>query len=297
MAVTWPSKRIWDAGGNNWASSAGAGDTPSAPSDAERVAGHVQNTGYTSGRANYCWQFVSEWLQKVKAVIDPQHADNGDHVAVVVTPSASGQVDLDAKSHASDSASQVKIRVKDSAGAASFTVASDGDVACEGDLSVAGTVVSAGEVVILPNDLSPLDFSDTAAGGDSDGTYQRGTTAEYSRFDVDDGSTRYLVSGTIQIPVGVVLGTLSVYFNRPTNSGQTITVTLRSKSWNFASGTSAASVSDATATTGNQAVTAAIGTPTVTGLGHFLLIELNNSTPGAGNAIKIIGVKIDWSVP
>lgn len=129
MSATQPTRRPWDSGDDGlWADAAAAADAESAPNNAEKGAGHVQNTGYTSGRANWLWAMVAEWLQMVRDVLLPQHADNGDHVAVVVTPSAAGQVDLDAKSNAGDAATDVKIQVQDTGPAVSFSVNSRGDV-------------------------------------------------------------------------------------------------------------------------------------------------------------------------
>ena len=92
--ATEPSQRLWDAAGNDWASSAAPADALSTPNDGERVAGHVNNTGYTSGRANYLMNTVSQWLQRVRDTLLPQHEDDGGHTDVTVTSAAANSTKL-----------------------------------------------------------------------------------------------------------------------------------------------------------------------------------------------------------
>lgn len=126
--ATEPTENFWHSGTDAlWASSAAVADASSAANDGEKIAGHLNNTGYTSGRANWAWNTVADWLQRVRDTLLPQHADNGDHVAVVVTPSAAAQIDLDAKSHAGDAATDIKLQVRNAAAAVSFSVNSQGD--------------------------------------------------------------------------------------------------------------------------------------------------------------------------
>ena len=94
MAATEPTRKPWHSTTDAlWASSAAAGDTESTPTDGEIVAGHVNGTGYTSGRANWLWAAVSEWFQKVRDVLLPQHTDSGGHTDVTVV-GASGSTKL-----------------------------------------------------------------------------------------------------------------------------------------------------------------------------------------------------------
>jgi len=65
-----------------WASSAAASDVVSAPSDGEVIAGHVNNTGYTSGRANWLWQSFSQLYKRVRDSLLPQHTDAGAHTGI-----------------------------------------------------------------------------------------------------------------------------------------------------------------------------------------------------------------------
>lgn len=286
MGMTTPTRKPYHTGTDAlWASSAAAGDVESTPSDAEKIAGHVQNTGLTSGRANWLTATVGEWFKRIRDGLFLQHTDTGGHYEISATGAAT-VAKITTTADAGDSSSTAQVQVKNSGGTTVWKVAND------------GVIIANGHAVILPSDLTPLDFSDTAVGGDNDGTFQRDATSNYARFNVDDANTRALISRTFQIPRGVTVHYLKVYFNRPTNAGQTITVTLYNKNWDSAAGVATAgSVTDATVTTGNQTISSGdLVVPAITEYGFFIKIDIDNSTPGAGNALQFKGALITWSV-
>lgn len=127
MAATEPTRKPWHSTTDAlWASSAVAGDTESTPTDGEIVAGHVNGTGYTSGRANWLWAAVSEWFQKVRDVLFPQHDDSGGHTDVTVT-GASGGTKLQITSTSGEASATRSLDIVDADGEMGAWVEKKGD--------------------------------------------------------------------------------------------------------------------------------------------------------------------------
>lgn len=163
MSATEPTRKPWHSGTDAiWADSAAVADAESAPSNGEIVAGHVEGTGLTSGRANWLFAAMAEWLQRVRDTLLPQHTDSGDHVTVRVTPSASGQLDMDLRQHASDAASLVKWRLASSDAATVHASVSQDRLAHSGEvrtpkIAAGNTTAAAAYLQVVVNDPGTSD--------------------------------------------------------------------------------------------------------------------------------------------
>ena len=134
--ATEPTRNNWDSVDDGLrAEAAAAGDVESVPSDAEKGEGHKQNTGYTSGRANYLWAMVSEWFQKVRDVLLPQHGDSGGHENVTIT-GTSGATKCKITSTSGESAYTKTLEIVDADGAYGAWITKEGSAYLNG-----GTVI------------------------------------------------------------------------------------------------------------------------------------------------------------
>ena len=126
MSATEPTRNNWDSGDDGlWADAAASGDAESAPNDSEKGAGHVNNTGFTSGRANYLWAMVGEWFQRIRDTLLPEHTNSGGHWEVDIT-GASLSPKLTVTANASDLAATRLITANNHVPAEVFYVTRDG---------------------------------------------------------------------------------------------------------------------------------------------------------------------------
>ena len=230
--------------------------------------------------------YTYKYLQFFSDLLAVQHLDAGTHYQVTATGAAT-VAKVQTNADAGDGVYDPQLEVKDSAGVTVWKVTDSGNV------------VADGHEVILPCDLSPLDFEATTT--DNDDTFNRDNPdAQYARFHENGAgaATRYLVSRSFKIPAGATIRYLKMYLNRPTNAGQTITVTLYVKSWTgLTAGGSVGSVSDATTDVGGKSVPSAdLATPVLNEVGYYLVVALNNSFPGsADDAIQFTGAIVTWT--
>ena len=285
--ATEPTRNLWDSGDDGiWADAAAAGDAESSPSNGEKGAGHVQGTGYTSGRANYLWATVAEWLQRVRDTLLPQHTNAGTHVGITtntITASgaSSGGPKVLVESEAGDVNGQGQVVVEDQAGTSALIVTSRG--------LVIGRVVD----IYGPGDFQPMSAADATA-------ISRGTDGGTVKEAVTDSTTYYLIGRALRCAPGHKIKEAHLAITRPSNAGQYARLHLYRKDWNVATGTAEdldtgsgnTYLAEAGTGTGVQSVadtTLNVALTTTEATVYYPVIELDNN--GSADEIELVGVK------
>lgn len=334
MAATQPVRRPWDSVDDGlWADAAAAADAESAPSNGEKGAGHVQNTGYTSGRANWLWAAVAEWLQRVRDTLLPQHTDAGGHTDVTVV-GASGSPKLTITSSSGEAASIKMIDANDADGELGFSVDKEGDVVCRtqqvGDVTAgvgaAGDVVkldvestdtdaAATKQIRLLNTAGDVAFAVTTAGVVLDtGTLEWGpvdfsgisladraaieqvVTGEHLYASPNDATT-YYAHARVHLTPGEQIQGISLHGNRPTAGGQTLVLSLRRRTPTQVGSTEVGAVTLGAGTGEISTASGAVTYTIVAGEVYYWRLALNNNTAGGGNQILFRGIDVDYAIP
>jgi len=127
MAATQPTRRPWHSGDDGiWANAPAGADAESAPSDGEKDAGHLTNTGLTSGRLNWFHALLGEWFQRVRDTLLPQHEDAGGHSNVTIIGTAAS-TKCTITSSAGEAASTKLLNFVDADGAQGGSIDKEGD--------------------------------------------------------------------------------------------------------------------------------------------------------------------------
>lgn len=296
MGITTPTRKPYNTSDDGlWANAAAAGDVESVPSNGEIDAGHVQNTGYTSGRANWLTATIGEWFQTIRDTLFPQHNDDGDHFEVSVV-AGSGNVPVTIEANAASAGTVANILGKNAAGSTTFTVRGDGRVISAENIE-AVDVSGSGDVTgdtINQSDTTERYFVSFGLRGEmlSSGTRDEGA-ASLGYSDVDS-STRTIRYFCPQLPQHATLVRVDVVFDLDdaSNAASASLYSVAGLPLSSPSVTSRGGTGTITGSTGQQTGTISpSGTLTAAG-GHDWQVEayLNNSGTPTCSVTKVVWV-------
>lgn len=286
MSVTALTRALWHSVTDAiWADSAAAGDVESVPADGEIIAGHLNNTGLTSGRANYLHAFLAELGQKFRDVVYPQHTDAGAHFEVQCTGDQN-DVKLDVQYHNLDTDPVVGFQITHNL-SLWLTHQFDGHLR-----NYEGCYLREGTIHLGANDFRPVRESTDYPNLTSD------ALGSYIIDSPNDSVDYYAISRSLnELQYGTRITLLTMTGNRPTAGGQVMTLELLSRTPDQVGATTEASFVLGAGTgeisTGSGALTETL----VSSRLYYLRVTMNNNTPGGGNTLQFRGVMVTFDCP
>lgn len=219
--------------------------------------------------AEYCYQRVNA-----------QHVSGGNHFEVNCTGDVN-DVKLKVEANAGDAAT-VKIQTWENAAGTTT-----------GAMLAGGTLLQTRNLIFGPGDFEPADAAAVAQFS------REAAVGSYFLFSANDSTDYYAVTSRLYLAPGEQVQKITIAGNRPTNEGQTMTVSLVRRQIDQASLTIVGSVSlgagTGEITTDSGAVTYTIAD----GYWYGIRATLNNNTPGTipDDCIRLRGVQLDIAIP